>query len=72
MCMGGDSPPAAAPPAPPPAPPPTLEQSAPQTSAPKQSDNLLNQSTGTKKYQTSSLGITNSAAGPSSGLTIPT
>ena len=71
MCFGGDSPPPPAPPPPPPAPPPVLEQAAPQTSAPKQSDNLANQAAGTKKYRTSMLGISTADSGSSSGLSIP-
>jgi hypothetical protein len=73
MCFGGDSAPAAPAPPPPPAPPPVLEQSAPSTSAPKQSDTLANQASGTKKYRNSSLGITSGTdTGASSGLSIPT
>lgn len=71
MCFGGDSPPPPAPPPPPPAPPPVLEQAAPQTSAPKQSDNLANQAAGTKKYRNNSLGISAADSGSSSGLSIP-
>ena len=69
MCFGGDSEPPPPPP-PPPAPPPVLEQAAPQTSAPKQSDNLANQAAGTKKYRSSSLGISGGAES-GSGLSIP-
>lgn len=73
MCFGGNDTPQAPPPPPPPAPPPVLEQSAPQTSAPKQSDQLANQAAGTKKYRASSLGISGAdAPGASSGLSIPT
>jgi alkylated DNA repair dioxygenase AlkB len=72
MCFGGDSPQQPAPPPPPPAPPPVLEQVAPQTSAPKQSDNLANQAAGTKKYRTgASLGISTDGGSTSSGLSIP-
>jgi hypothetical protein len=74
MCFGGDSAPVAPAPAPPPAPPPVLEQAAPQTTAPKQSDDLANQAAGTKKYRTSGLGIGSdtTGSGSSTGLTIPT
>lgn len=73
MCFGGgDAPPPPPPPPPPPAPPPVLEQSAPQTSAPKQSDSLANQAVGTKKYRTSSLAISGSDPAGGSGLSIPT
>ncbi len=74
MCLGGDSPPPAPPSPPPPAPPPVLEQAAPQTSAPKQSDNLANQAVGTKKYRTAGLDISGQAADAAagSGLSIPT
>lgn len=71
MCFGGDSPAPAPAPPPPPAPPPSLEQSAPQSSAPKQSDTLANQASGTKKYR-SGLGISGADTGGSaSGLSIP-
>jgi FHA domain-containing protein len=72
MCFGGDSPPPPPPPPPPPAPPPVLDQSAPQTSAPKQSDMLANQAAGTKKYRSGSLSISSpDTGGSSSGLAIP-
>lgn len=72
MCFGNNTPAAAPPPPPPPAPPPVLEQSAPQTSAPKQADTLANTAAGTKKYRTGSLGITATDAGASgTGLAIP-
>jgi hypothetical protein len=71
MCLGSsNSAPAAAPPPPPPAPPPVLEQSAPQTTAPKQADDLNNQAVGTKKYRTSPLSITPTADTTSTGLAI--
>ncbi len=70
MCFGGDSPPPTPAPPPPPAPPPMLEQQSPQTSAPKESDNLANQAAGTKKYRDGTLMIPD--AGGSSGLGIPT
>ena len=73
MCFSS-APEPAPPPPPPPAPPPVLEQSAPQTSAPKQADTLNNRAVGTKKYRTSSLGIadtsTASAGSGGSGLGI--
>lgn len=68
MCFSS-SPAPAPPPPPPPAPPPVLEQSAPATSAPKQADTLQNRAVGTKKYRTSSLGISDSGGTTSSGGT---
>jgi hypothetical protein len=71
MCFGGGSsaPAAAPPPPPPPPPPPTLEQSAPQTAAPKTGDSLATKAVGTKQYRTSPLSIDSS--GSSSSLNIP-
>lgn len=70
MCMGS-SPPPPPPPPPPPAPPPVLEQAAPaKATAPSQSDSLNNQAQGTKKYRTSSLGISDNASGSGTGLGI--
>lgn len=70
MCFGNnDTPPAAPPPPPPPAPPAVLDQSAPQTSAPKQAQQLKYQATGTKNYRTSGLGITDTASTANSGGT---
>ena len=72
MC-GSSAPAPAAPPPPPPAPPPVLEQSAPQTSAPKQSDTLATQAAGTKKYRSGVPGISQGDAGATAtGLAIPT
>lgn len=65
MCMSAPDP--APPPPPPPAPPAVLEQSAPATSAPKQADQLAARAAGTKKYRTSSLGISSDAGATSSG-----
>jgi len=65
MCFSSPDPPP--PPPPPPAPPPVLEQSAPQTSAPKQAENLERRAVGTKKYRTSGLGITGSTSPAGAG-----
>ncbi len=69
MCMGSSPSPPPPPPAPPP-PPPVLDQSAPATSAPKQAESMERRAAGTKKYRTSSLGITESNSSSGSGLGI--
>lgn len=61
MCLA--RPPKDPPPPPtPPAPPPVLEQDAPKTAAPKTSQRLSNQASGTKKYR-NPLGISSAGAG---------
>jgi hypothetical protein len=44
-----------------------LDQSAPATSAPKQSEQLDRRAVGTKKYRTASLGIADSTSTTGSG-----
>lgn len=60
MCMSSNTPPP--PPAPPP-PPPVLDQTAPESAAPKTSESLANTAMGTKKYRTSNLGINSNGSG---------
>jgi len=71
MCFS-DSPSPPPPPAVPPPPPPTLDQAAPDKST-KQSDGVIGNAEGVKKYRTSGLGIEKSTAassGTSTGLGI--
>ena len=56
MCFG-DSPDPPPPPAAPPPPPPTLDQAAPDTSAGKNTDQIIGNAEGVKKYRTTGLGI---------------
>lgn len=75
MCFGGNDPPPPVTPAAPPPPPPVLEQVAPDTAAPTDSESQTAAAQGVKKYRSSALGIdtaipTAASTGTGSGLGI--
>lgn len=64
MCFSSKAPEPKLPPTPPP-PPPVLEQSAPETAAPKDSESMNRRAQGVKQYRsTTNLGITNGGTSP--------